>query len=66
MWLPDHVITMYVFDHSFDYHTFQMAVPPCFHIDMVRGFDADWAGSPTCGHDLINYFFANSSPREHF
>jgi hypothetical protein len=33
--LPDHVITVHTFDHTFDYHTFRMAIPPCFHLDMV-------------------------------
>lgn len=36
LWLPEHVITLHTFDHSFDYHTMRMSVPPGLHIDMVK------------------------------
>lgn len=37
---PEHVITLHCFDHSFNYNTFRMAVPPCFRLDMVKTLDA--------------------------
>ncbi|KAI8474339.1 MAG: hypothetical protein J3K34DRAFT_518288 [Monoraphidium minutum] len=36
---PDHVITLHCYDHSFNYHTFRMSVPPCFQLDMVKVLD---------------------------
>ncbi|KAI8471471.1 MAG: hypothetical protein J3K34DRAFT_233293 [Monoraphidium minutum] len=41
---PDHVITLHCYDHSFNYNNFRMAVPPCFHLDMVKVLDAQ----PVC------------------
>ncbi|KAI8463867.1 MAG: hypothetical protein J3K34DRAFT_526671 [Monoraphidium minutum] len=57
VWSPDHVITLFFYDHSFNYSTFKMAVPPCFHLDMVRVMDGQPVGISLRDRATGEFFF---------
>ncbi|GBF99169.1 hypothetical protein Rsub_11614 [Raphidocelis subcapitata] len=38
-WSPDQVVTMFVFDHAFDYHTYHMNTPLMIRFNMISVLD---------------------------